>query len=405
VVIQHGESKKDYYPKITSHFINKQHICYVVPVMAKILHTADLHLREYGDERWKALQGLVETGKKEGIDLLVISGDLFDQDIDGENLRDKIRQVFTDTGFKVAIVPGNHDQDSYSRGMYFGEDAVIFSDFSSAPLECKDVLVWGFPFEPVEEVEVIHRLRSFVGKLPEDRCNVLLYHGELLDACFFRKDLGNEGDQRYMPVKLSYFKDLNFDYVLAGHFHSSFKVWKMENGGCFVYPGSAVSITRRETGRRKANLLETGKSPGKTPGRPLEKSSVESPREYELDTFHYEEVTVELDPFNSQDPLDLVQNRLQETHPQALVELKVTGFINGEAQGLCEKELVEKIKEAVRPFAEKVCFYPQFKDIRAVLEDGLAVRFFQKVEEEVKDEEMKSRIRDLALKALMEEKV
>jgi len=34
----------------------------------KILHTADIHLREYKDDRWKMLQKLIEIGKKEEID-------------------------------------------------------------------------------------------------------------------------------------------------------------------------------------------------------------------------------------------------------------------------------------------------------------------------------------------------
>jgi len=43
----------------------------------KILHTADLHLKEYGDERWETLQKLIDIAKKEKIDLFVICGDLF----------------------------------------------------------------------------------------------------------------------------------------------------------------------------------------------------------------------------------------------------------------------------------------------------------------------------------------
>ena len=31
----------------------------------RILHTADLHLKNYRDERWKVLQNLLELGKGE----------------------------------------------------------------------------------------------------------------------------------------------------------------------------------------------------------------------------------------------------------------------------------------------------------------------------------------------------
>jgi len=61
----------------------------------KVLHTADIHLREYGDNRWKALQKLIEIGKKEEVEVFVVSGDLFDKDIDAEVLRPKIREVFS----------------------------------------------------------------------------------------------------------------------------------------------------------------------------------------------------------------------------------------------------------------------------------------------------------------------
>lgn len=50
----------------------------------RILHTADLHLKEYGDERWEALEELIEVGRKEKINLLVISGDLFDTEVEVE---------------------------------------------------------------------------------------------------------------------------------------------------------------------------------------------------------------------------------------------------------------------------------------------------------------------------------
>ena len=86
----------------------------------KILHTADIHLREYKDERWEALQKLIEVGRQNEVEIFTICGDLFDRGVDAENLRPQIREVFSKTGFKVLIIPGNHDSDSYKSGMYFG---------------------------------------------------------------------------------------------------------------------------------------------------------------------------------------------------------------------------------------------------------------------------------------------
>jgi len=91
----------------------------------KILHTADIHLRGYQDEKWKTLQKIVDIGKREKIDVLAISGDLFDKGIDAERLRPNIREIFSKTGFKILIIPGNHDEDSFESGLYYGEDALF----------------------------------------------------------------------------------------------------------------------------------------------------------------------------------------------------------------------------------------------------------------------------------------
>lgn len=351
----------------------------------KILHTADIHIREYGDERWESLQGLIELGKKERVEIFVVSGDLFDRGIDAENLRPRIREIFSDTGFKIVVIPGNHDNDSYKSGMWFGEDTVILTSLN-IPFEYKAVKIWGMPFEPIEGEEILHKLRALGDNLTRDKRNILLYHGELLDAFFSRRDFGDEGEERYMPVKLSYFKDLEIDYVLAGHFHSRINSWKLENGGYFVYPGSPISITRRETGQRKVNLFEPGKPPS----------------EYPLDTPHFEEVVIELNPFQDKRPIEKVRERFRNLHRKARVILTVKGFLNGRVIGMGEQTVVEEIKKiaAERCVVERY----EFRDIQAILDDDLVKRFMQKLEQTGYEEGKKREMCDTALKAFMDTK-
>ncbi|HHW56991.1 MAG TPA: hypothetical protein GXX15_04840 [Clostridia bacterium] len=156
----------------------------------KILHTADIHLREYGDERWETIEELIKIGKKEKIDLFVISGDLFDAGINAENLRHSLRGIFSGNGFKIVILPGNHDRESYQTGMYFGADVVILTDFNK-PFEYKDLRVWGLPFEDKSGEEIVNKFRSIKDKLISDKTNILLYHGELVDSYFSRSDMTN----------------------------------------------------------------------------------------------------------------------------------------------------------------------------------------------------------------------
>lgn len=349
----------------------------------RILHTADFHLREYGDERWQVLQKLIEIGKREKVEIFVISGDLFDEGINAESLRPKIREVFSNNGFKIVLIPGNHDRDSYGRGMYFGEDAVILTDLSS-PFEYQQVMIWGMPFEPIDGEKILNKLHLLANNLNPKKKNILLYHGELLDAFFSRKDFGNEGEERYMPVKLSYFKNLKIDYVLAGHFHSQFDIRNLENGGYFVYPGSPISITKRETGQRKLNILEVGMPP----------------REYFLDTPHFEEVIIEFEPFEDEKPIEKVERRFSNLPPEANVILTVKGYINGEVIRMNEKEIVEQIEK----IAAGKCVEPphyEFKDVRIILEDNLFKNFMGKLGRTDYDEGKKKKMWDIVIKAMM----
>lgn len=350
----------------------------------KILHTADIHLREYGDKRWETLQKLIEIGKNEGVEIFVISGDLFDKGVNAETLRPKIREIFSNNGFKIILIPGNHDSESYKSGMYFGEDTFIITDLDR-PFEYKDLVIYGLPFERMEGEKILDKLRSLGRKLEPDKTNILLYHGELLDAFFSRRDFGDEGEERYMPVKLSYFRDLNIRYVLAGHFHSKFNVWQLENGGYFVYPGSPISITKREVGQRKVNIFEVGKPP----------------EGYLLDTPHFEEVVVELDPFEDKNPADTVKERLEKVPTSARIILTVKGYINSQKIKMSETEVVERLKEIIRDRCDKEDFKPEFRDIHTILEDNLFKSFKKKLEQADYDEEKKKQLLDLAIKAII----
>lgn len=349
----------------------------------KILHTADIHLREYQDERWNTLCTLIEIGKENKIELFVVSGDLFDREANAENLRDKIREIFSNNGFKIILIAGNHDVDSYKPGLYFGEDVHILTDVRK-PFTHSDVSVWGMPFKPLAEKDIFATLHSLKGSLTQTRNNILLYHGTLRDSYFSSKDFGEEGTDSYMPLWLSYFKDLNFSYVLAGHFHSRFTTWKLENNGYFVYAGSPVSITEKETGQRKVNLFEVG-SP---------------PQEFSLDTPHFEELVIEFDPFEEKNPVKIVRERFQTIHPRARIILTVKGYINGVQAQVNERDLAKQIEKIIEEKPLKRCTL-EFKDIHTILEDELFQNFMQKLVQADYEPERKNELRDLAIRAMI----
>jgi len=349
----------------------------------KILHTSDIHLRTCEDKRWEALEKLIEIAKREDIDLFVISGDLFDKDIDAEQLRPEIRKIFSGNKFKIVLISGNHDSDSYRPGLFFGDDVLLIKDLSM-PLDFKEVRIWGFPFQKMEESEILYKLYSIKDRIKNDKKNILLYHGELLDDFFSRKDMGDEGEERYMPVKLNYFKNLNIDYVLAGHFHANFRIWEIEKDRYFVYPGSPISITKREMGKRKVNIFNVG----------------QTPKDYFLDTYYFKEIKIKLDPFSEKDPMDIINRELNEVDSKAEVILKIGGYINGKALGMNEEKLIKIIKK----MSQKKCYeiHFNFRDISIVLEDDLFKSILKKLERNGYSKEKKREMIELAASSMME---
>lgn len=349
----------------------------------KVLHTADIHLRTYADDRWATLERILKVGKEERIDVLAISGDLFDAETDAENLRPKIQEIFSNNGFKIVLIPGNHDC-TVCKGMYFGSDAKILTNLAE-PFEQDNVRIWGLPFEEINTEQILEKLVLLRNKLDKEHTNILLHHGELLDAFFSRRDFGEEGEQLYMPLKLSYFKDMGIDYVLSGHFHSNFRVWTLDGGGYFVYPGSPISITRKETGQRKLNLFEVGKNP----------------TQYFLDSPYFEDVTLTLDPFEETHPIEIVKEELSKAKPAASVILTIKGYINGKKIGMTEELFAKAVEEATKGKCE---LHLEFKNVQSILEDDLFKSFSQKLDKQGFPDEKRNQLRDIAIKAMMEAK-
>lgn len=328
----------------------------------KILHTSDIHLRQFNDERWKTLENLLEIGKIQNVHLLIISGDLFDKSVNAEDLRPRLRELLSNNNFKILILPGNHDKKAFRSGLFFGEDVFVFDDLRN-PFEIDELSIWGFPYQKLNSEEIYNKLHSLKEKLTPDKINILLYHGELLNSSFLRDDFGKEGDKRYMPVKLSYFKDLNFKYVLAGHFHSKFEVWQIDESKYFVYSGSPISITKKETGKRKVNIFETG----------------DSPNEFELETPYFENITIEFDPIIDVNPLEKVNYILSNLDQKAKICLNTCGYLDFDKVGGSEKEFIEEIKKILPSNCIEDVY--EFKDVSLILQDDLFKQFKNKLEE------------------------
>jgi len=354
----------------------------------KILHTGDIHLKNVNDERWEAFCEIINVGKRENIDVLVIAGDMFDKGINGEELRTYIRKLFEDVDFETLILPGNHDYEVFKSGLYWGKNTKVLNDYMQ-PYSKDNVDFWTLPFEDISEEEILKRLYEINEKMDDSRTNILIFHGELVDAYGWSAGFGDEGEYRYMPIKKAYFKDTKIKYVLAGHYHTYFDVIELPNGGYFVYPGSPISITTKETGKRKVNIFKVG----------------EMPHEYPLSTFHYEYIEVHLDPFKEQNPRELIKEEVDKylNMPQCRVILKVSGFFNGTKYDMKEDDIEEYLTEIKDNHPELIIkTINECRDLSNIINNDIFQNFLERLKKKGYDEETQQKITEYVIKAMME---
>lgn len=331
---------------------------------------------------------IIELCKEKKAGALIISGDLFDADVEANKLKADLRTLFSDLPFEIFIIPGNHDSQSFKDRAFFGSNVRVIHSPNDI-YTIGNIAITGIPFKNTTEQELFATLQAVSAKLDPDNTNLLLYHGELLDSYYSRSDFGEEGESRYMPARLDFFSNLNFDYVLAGHFHTNFNAWEFEkqnSKGYFIYPGSPVSITKRETGKRKVNIFEPG----------------HAPEEIVLDkAFYHERLVVELNPSDTVDPITLIKDKISKIDASANVELSVEGYLNSTKHGVDETALNEFL-ESLK--SERSIDSLKFKavDLNIIFEDYIYKSFMSKVDSGNYPDRLKSDMKEYFLKAMTE---
>lgn len=349
----------------------------------RILHTADIHLRSPDDERWDALGVILDQAEALSADVLVISGDMFDKHVEAQRLKTQLRELFEARSTPVVILPGNHDQKGLGTGDFYGQRVAVLAD-TAQPVDFGEVRIVGLPFEDVAAETVLERLLSLKTHVREGATNVLLYHGELLDMMPGAGAFGEEDEHEYMPVRLSAFTGLGFDYVLAGHFHRDYDVRRYD-GGYFVYPGSPVSVTKKETGIRHVNLVETGKPP----------------QPVAVDTRHVVDMDIRLKPFERANPVETVRRHLGGIHPKAAVYLTVGGFTNLGAMGMTEKEFEATVRQFENEDSvEEVV--TKWQDVSSILDNELFKRFRERLDDSELSPQNRETIQDMVIDAFTE---
>lgn len=219
----------------------------------KFVHLADLHLDTKFEslnlidglpqkrrlEQRKALRKIIDYIKENKIELLLISGDLYEQKYIRKSSIEYINNLFKEIPeTQIFISPGNHDPylaNSFYAMYNWNENVHIFKD-KIEKIDYKNAHIYGFGFTEyyckesnIEEIEIEET----------DDINILITHGSL--------DGGRDEFREYNPLRQTKLKQLGFDYIALGHIHKPY--YNEEKNQNIVYPGSTISLGFDELGK------------------------------------------------------------------------------------------------------------------------------------------------------------
>jgi exonuclease SbcD len=247
----------------------------------RILHTSDWHLgRSFHGEDLLDVQAafvdhLIETVDREQVDLVVVSGDVYDRalpPVDAVALADDAFTRLASSRARVVITSGNHDSARRlgfssrlvdAAGVHLRTDAARVEEPVLLEDEHGEVAVYGIPYlEPdilkhawdlptrshhAALAEAMRRIRTDLGSRPDGTRSVVLAHAFVAGAqpCDSERDIA-VGGISVVPTEL--FDGI--DYTALGHLHGRTTLTESVR-----YSGSPVAYSFSEAGQLKGSWL------------------------------------------------------------------------------------------------------------------------------------------------------
>ena len=202
----------------------------------RIAATADVHLtpKEEHPERYNALQNLLDQSVAEGIEHLLIAGDLFDKDYrnyaDFEQLCQKYPAI------QMHLIPGNHDP-AINAASIVGDNIHIYTSPTAIEIDSMTLL-----FVPYEEKATMSEKLADLVDVFRGKQWILVGHGDYYGG---QKQLNPLEPGTYMPLSRNNVDQFGPGAVFLGHIHKPTTIDKVH------YMGSPCGLDISETGRRR----------------------------------------------------------------------------------------------------------------------------------------------------------
>ena len=351
----------------------------------KIIHTADLHLDskmnanfplnkavERRHELLKNFERMVEFSKENGVEAILIAGDLFDSDLVSNLALNFVEgQIRNNPEITFYVLKGNHDDKIISSQIKNKPDNLrLFNDeWTSYELSKSGrVKLYGAQFNEKEQFLE----KSFILE-DKDDINLVVLHGQISES-------GETGEND--NINLRFFKNKGINYLALGHIHEYMK-GRLDAEGIFVYPGCLEARGFDECSLHGFVLLDIDE----------EKKSIK-------DTFipfslrNFYEVNVDIEgALTSEDINFRIKEALKESGAEKkdIVRVKLSGFLFAES---------EKNPEYIKRTFRDEFYYFKLKDetkIKVNYEDylydkSLKGEFVRIVQASDLSEEMKGKV-------------
>ena len=219
----------------------------------KLLHSADWHLdspfASFPESQRKQLRAtqqripekIAELCRREGCDLVLLSGDLFD----GTPSRDTVESVkaaLARCAVPVLISPGNHDfcaPGSPWLEEHWPENVHVFTgSLESVVVESLNCRIWGAAFQSMDSPGLLENFRADC----REAYAVTVLHGD-----------PSQANSPYNPVTAAQVRDSGLDYLALGHIH---KAGTFRAGSTLCgWPGCPMGRGWDETGDKGVYLV------------------------------------------------------------------------------------------------------------------------------------------------------
>ncbi len=234
----------------------------------KIIHTADLHLdsrmnRHFDDakaaqrknELLSTFQNIVHYAVSNGVDAILIAGDLFDMRSISATARDVvISAVVNNPGITFFYLRGNHDAGSFLndfRERIHGnlpENLKLFGEtWTTYPFRGSDgteVLITG-----AEVTKDNNSALEASLALNQAKMNIVMLHGQEADSAG-----GHDVGSDFAVIPIRAYRNRGIDYLALGHIHQP-KIAQLDARGTYSYCGCPEGRGFDEIGPRGFNLL------------------------------------------------------------------------------------------------------------------------------------------------------